>query len=162
MNTIEKIETWGEKHHPKWIDLLRILLGFIILAKGYYFISHTDGLQQMIAKSRLGTVSFLLAHYVAFAHLIGGILIAVGLVTRIAIIFQLPILIGAVLFVNSTTGFFSENSTELWMSLLILFLLCFFLVEGSGPWSIDEYLRRHPEKEDWQEEVKKVEEEVEQ
>ena len=156
MNTVEKIEAWGDRHHPKWLDILRIMLGLVITAKGYYFISHTDGLQQMIANSRFGQVSFLLAHYIAFAHLIGGILIAVGLITRIAIIFQLPILIGAVIFFNSSTGIFSENSTELWLSLLILFLLVFFLVEGSGPWSIDEYMRRHPEKDDWEEEIKKV------
>ena len=156
MNTVEKIEAWGDRHHPKWLDILRILLGFVIIAKGYHFISNTEGLQLMIANSRFGQVSFLLAHYIAFAHLIGGILIVVGLVTRIAVIFQLPILIGAVLFFNSHTGLFSANSTELWLSLLILFLLVFFLVEGSGPWSIDEYMKKHPEKDDWQEEIKNV------
>jgi uncharacterized membrane protein YphA (DoxX/SURF4 family) len=156
MNTVEKIEAWGDRHHPKWLDILRVLLGVVILAKGYYFISHTDGLQQMIANSQFGYVSFMLAHYIAFAHLIGGILIAVGLITRIAVLFQLPVLMGAVIFFNSHTGLFSENSTELWLSLIILFLLCFFLVEGSGPWSIDEYMKRHPEKDDWQEEVKDV------
>lgn len=155
MNSILRIEEWGDRHHPKWLDVLRILLGLTILAKGYYFVSNTAGLQEMIANSRFGQVSFLLAHYVAFAHLIGGILIAVGLITRIAILFQLPVLIGAVVFFNAQHGFYSANSTELWLSLLILFLLVFFLVEGSGPWSIDEYMKKHPEKEDWEEELKK-------
>jgi uncharacterized membrane protein YphA (DoxX/SURF4 family) len=156
MNTLQKIEAWGDRHHPKWLDLLRIILGFIILAKGYYYISNTEALQQMIANSRVGQISFLLAHYVAFAHLIGGVLIIVGLVTRVAILFQLPILFGAVLFINAKTGFFSADSSELWFTLLILFLLVFFLVEGSGPWSLDNYMKQHPEKGDWEEELKKT------
>ena len=155
MNTVEKIEAWGDRHHPKWLDILRIILGLVILAKGFYFVTNTDGLKQMIANSRFGQVSFVLEHYVVFAHLIGGALIAAGLITRIAILAQLPILLGAVLFVNAKSGFFSANSTDLWLSIIILFLLVFFLVEGSGPWSVDEYMRKHPEKDDWEEELKK-------
>jgi len=155
MNTVEKIEAWGDRHHPKWLDILRMILGLVLLAKGYYFVTNTDGLKQLIANSRFGQVSFLLEHYVVFAHLIGGFLIAVGLITRIAIVVQLPILIGAVLFVNVRSGFFSGNSTDLWLSIIILFLLVFFLVEGSGPWSVDEYMRKHPEKDDWEDELSK-------
>lgn len=155
MNTIQKIEAWGDRHHPKWLDILRIILGFVILAKGFYFVSNTDGLKEIIANSRFGQVSFFLEHYVVFAHLIGGILIAVGLITRIAVAAQIPILVGAIFLVNSRAGFFSANSTELWLSIIILFLLVFFLVEGSGPWSVDEYMRKHPEKGDWDEELKK-------
>ncbi len=155
MNFIEKLEAWGDKHHPKWLDLLRILLGLLILGKGYAFISNTEGVHQIIENSRFGQVSFWLAHYVTFAHLVGGALIALGLLTRVAILFQLPILIGAVIFVNAPTGFFSANSTELWFSIVVLFLLLFFLVEGSGPWSMDAYLKKHPDTEDWEEELKK-------
>jgi putative oxidoreductase len=36
-------------------------------------------------------------HYIASAHFLGGILIVFGLLTRWAILAQLPILIGAVL-----------------------------------------------------------------
>ena len=155
MNWIHRIETWGDKHHPKWLDILRVLLGVIILWRGVIFVSDTSALQQMIDDSRFREVSFWLAHYVAFAHLVGSLLIMVGLLTRIAVIFQLPILIGAVFFVNFKSGLFSSNSFELWFSVLVLFLLLFFMVEGSGPWSIDEYMKRHPEKKDWEEELKK-------
>ncbi|MCS6918107.1 MAG: DoxX family protein, partial [Chitinophagales bacterium] len=150
MNLIKRIEDWGDRHHPKWLDLLRILLGLIILGKGYMFISNTEGVKEIIENSRFGQVSFWLAHYVVFAHLIGGAMIALGLLTRLAILFQLPILIGAVVFVNAKTGFFSANSTELWFSVIVLFLLLFFLVEGSGPWSMDAYMKSHPEKDDWE------------
>ncbi|MEO5674359.1 MAG: DoxX family protein [Chitinophagales bacterium] len=156
MNTVQKIEAWGDKHHPKWLDILRIILGLIILSRGFYFVSNTEGLKEMIANSRFGQVSFLLQHYVVFAHVIGGALIAAGLLTRIAVAVQIPVLLGAVLFVNSKSGFFSANSTDLWLSLVTLFLLIFFLIEGSGPWSIDEYMRKHPEEDNWEEELKRV------
>jgi|KBSSwiStaDraftv2_1062776.scaffolds.fasta_scaffold2714288_1 uncharacterized membrane protein YphA (DoxX/SURF4 family) len=155
MNWIQNIETWGDRHHPKWLDILRILLGLVITWRGVVFVSNTAELQQMIAASRFEQVSFFLAHYVAFAHLVGGVLITVGLITRIAVIFQLPILIGAVFFVNLSSGIFTDHATEFWFSVMVLFLLVFFLVEGSGPWSIDEYMRKHPEKNDWEEELKK-------
>lgn len=155
MNLIHRVETWGDKHHPKWLDILRILLGVIILWRGAVFVSDTASLQQMIDHSRFSQVSFFLAHYVAFVHLVGGIMIVVGLLTRTAAIFQLPVLIGAVFFVNLNSGLFNSASAELWFSVLVLFLLCFFAVEGSGPWSVDEYMKKHPEDHDWQDELKK-------
>jgi putative oxidoreductase len=91
----------------------------------------------IMTNSKFPWVSLILAHYVAFAHLVGGFMIAIGLLTRIAIIFQLPVLIGAVIFVNAQRGFFSENS-ELMFSVIILFMLVFFFIYGSGPISIDE------------------------
>lgn len=145
------MEAWGEKHHPKWLDLLRILLGAAILAKGVGFISNTEALQKSMDHSQFAEASFALAHYVAFAHLVGGLLIIAGLLTRLAIIFNLPVLIGAVIFNGEHSGFFSANNTDLWLSLIVLFLLIFFLVEGSGPWSVDASLRKHPGKSKWQE-----------
>lgn len=155
MNFIERVETWGDRHHPKWLDILRILLGVILLWRGVVFISDTSALQQMIDHSRFAEVSFWLAHYVAFAHLVGGMLIIAGLLTRMAALFQLPVLIGAVFFVNLNSGIFNSSSAELWFSVLILFLLLFFTIEGSGPWSVDEYMKKHPEEHDWEDELKK-------
>jgi putative oxidoreductase len=142
MSVIQKIEDWGDRHHPKWIDILRILLGLVIFLKGVQFVANTDALMKIMDHSKFPWVSFSLAHYVAFAHLVGGLLIMLGLITRVAIVFQLPVLIGAVIFINAQKGFFSVNS-ELSFSLIVLFLLLFFLVEGSGPLSVDEFMRRH-------------------
>jgi len=137
MNTLQRIDHWAETHHPKWLDILRILLGVVIFLKGYFFVRNTDALMSIMNHSKFPWVSLAMAHYVAFAHLVGGFLITIGLLTRLAILFQLPVLIGAVLFVNAQKGFFSESS-ELFFSILILFLLVFFLIAGSGPWSVDE------------------------
>jgi len=45
-------------------------------------------------------------------------------------------LIGAVFFINIPKGFIAINS-ELGFSILVLFLLLFFLIYGSGPLSED-------------------------
>jgi putative oxidoreductase len=144
MFLLDKIDAWSERHHPKWIDVLRILLGLLLFSKGIYFISHTDTIVFMLQQSNVKLFSIAIAHYVAMAHIAGGILIALGLLTRISVLFQIPILIGAVFFVNLPKGIFSFNS-ETELSILVLFLLLFFLIEGSGPFSVDNYIRKHPD-----------------
>ncbi len=140
MNAIQKFESYGDTHYPVLWSGFRIALGVIILSKGVYFIQDTSALIQMIESSSYPWASFGLAHYIAFAHLVGGFLILMGLKTRIAIVFQLPILLGAVFLVNAPQGFFSGN-TELFFSIFVLLLLLVFLVYGSGLYSLDHYMR---------------------
>lgn len=138
---MNRIEHWADAHHPAWVDFIRMLLGMFLFVKGVVFIQDTQALQSIMNNSQFGWVSFGMAHYVAFAHLVGGLLIAMGLITRVAILFQIPILLGAVFFINPQRGFYSQN-TELWSSLIVLVLLIFFLVWGSGRYSIDHLIRR--------------------
>jgi len=144
MYLIDKIDAWSERHHPKWIDFLRILLGLILIAKGCYFIIHTDSLIFMLRQTNVHLVPVGIAHYIAMAHIVGGIMITVGLLTRVSVLSQIPILIGAVFFVNLPNGIVS-GSSETELSVLVLFLLIFFLIEGSGPFSVDNYIKKHPE-----------------
>ena len=142
MNLIHKIETWGDSHQSKWFALLRLSLGSIIFFKGIVFIRDTGAINGMIANSAVAIYAVMLAHYVALAHLMGGFLISIGLITRVAVLFQLPVLIGAIVFVNAQKGFFSIHS-ELGLSVLVLILLIFFLIFGSGKFSADEFMRMH-------------------
>lgn len=146
MNLLKQIEQWGDTHHPKWIDFIRIVLGFILMAKGVQFINHMNELTAMMEKSRFITTASvtIVSHYVVFAHLIGGALMSFGLLTRLAALVQIPILAGALMFVNLAGGLF-EPHTEFWFSLLIMLLLVFYLIEGSGPISIDEWMRKNPD-----------------
>jgi uncharacterized membrane protein YphA (DoxX/SURF4 family) len=145
MNVVSKIEHWADAHHPKWIDFIRVILGLFIFYKGILFISNTDALLEIMKSADLQFVNLGLAHFVAFAHLVGGILIAMGLVTRLAIGFQIPILLGAVLFVNSQEGFLSvTNNLEFGISLAVLILLVVFFIYGSGKFSVDHWMKRHP------------------
>ena len=68
--------------------------------------------------------------------------IGVGLFTKTSSIFQIPILIGAVFFVNSRHGLNQTNS-ELILSVIVLILLIIFAIKGSGVISADEYFRSY-------------------
>ena len=147
MNTVQKIEHWGDVHHAKWLDVLRMVLGVIILMKGIAFVSNTESLRELFVQNRVysfsGLIAMALTHIIAFIHLVGGLLIILGLVTRFAVVIQIPILLGAVFFVNISRGFTPLNS-ELWLSIIVLMLLILFWVIGSGPYSVDYWMKRHP------------------
>ncbi len=125
-----------------WLDFLRVLLGAYILIKGIAFAADTQSLNLIIKNSKFDFLAAGLAHYVIFAHIAGGLLILIGLVTRVAIAFQLPVILGAIIFVNAEKGFFSVNS-ELEVSIAIMLLLIVFLIYGSGKYSIDHYMKTH-------------------
>lgn len=144
MDALHRIEYWADTHHPVWLDFVRIGLGIFIMFKGILFISNTTALLSMMRGADLAFATMALAHYVAFAHLVGGLLIALGLLTRMAIIFQLPILIGAVFFINMDGFFTVANNLEFGLSALTLLLLVLFLLYGSGRFSLDAYMRQHP------------------
>lgn len=79
--------------------------------------------------------------FVSFFHVVGGLMIATGTLTRLALLCQLPILLGAVLLVNSQNGFQLAN-TELWSSALVLGLCLLFLIVGPGRYSVDNKVLR--------------------
>jgi uncharacterized membrane protein YphA (DoxX/SURF4 family) len=143
MNLLHSVEKWGDTHHPKWLDIIRVVLGIFLVFKGIDFINHMDRLTGLMGRSRfLGSLSLgLLAHYIVFAHLVGGALIAAGLLTRLACLVQIPILIGAVFFINSSAGILAPYDV-LWLSVIVLLLLVFFLIAGSGPLSVDRQMKK--------------------
>lgn len=146
MTMFNKLDHWADEHHPRLLDLIRIVLGLIIFFKGLYFISHPKELETLLLSSKFPWLSLTLGHYVAFAHLVGGPLIVIGMFTRLAVLVQIPVLIGAVVFVNAPMGFFNPAS-DLLLSMLALVLLVFYFFYGSGYWSVDHQWRKEDEKE---------------
>lgn len=136
MNLIHKVERWGDAHHPQWIDYLRIVLGLIIFAKGVSFVNDREAVYNLIAQSNFQLSIWTAVHYVVFTHLVGGMFIVLGFQTRLASLLLIPVLIGAVFFINITHGFSYLNS-ELWLSAMVLLLLILFVVMGSGKYSLD-------------------------
>ena len=139
MNLLEKFEYWGDRHHPKWLDIIRIALGAFLCWKGIDFLRNTSSLiSVMTNRSPFGSfVIILVAHYVAFAHVLGGFFLAIGMFTRAACLIQIPILLGAIIFINInvTKDAFSPYS-ELFLSVIVLLLLIYFLIIGNGPLSV--------------------------
>lgn len=139
MSTINKIEDWGNSHRPGWLDVFRIILGVFITFKGFQFMFNIESLEVTTANMNFAFSGAMLAHYIIFAHALGGPLIAFGLFTRFVCLLQLPILIGAVLFVNYSKGFLSM---ELEISAIALIGLVTFIVFGAGKFSLDERRRK--------------------
>jgi putative oxidoreductase len=143
MNTLQNIQQWSVTHHPRWLVVLRVALGLCLFIKGIGFINHEALLEQSMANGPLARDANWLPLVICCVHLLGGFLLIVGLLTRWAALLQLPILVGAVIFVNAHRGFASPEP-EFLLSLVVLLLLAFFLLEGGGPVSLDHYFRRNP------------------
>lgn len=143
MSVITNIEGWGNSHRPGWLDIFRILLGCFITYKGLEFMYNIESLKSTAAGVNMAFAASVVAHYVIFAHALGGPLIIVGLFTRAVCTIQLPILIGAVILVNYPKGFLSiGNHMELEVSLVVLLALIVFMIFGAGRYSLDERRRK--------------------
>ena len=143
MNLAQRLELWGDRHHPKWLDLVRIALGIFLIVKGIQFLQNMSMLMSLMENS-LSFNAFLLvllSHSIVFAHLLGGVLLALGLLTRFACIIQLPILLGAIILVNASGGVL-DHFSELLVSVVVFLLLVLFLIVGNGPWSFEWFVQR--------------------
>lgn len=145
MNYLQRVEHWGDRHHPRYLDILRIALGVFLCFKGVEFARNSALLNEVISRQvPFNTLLLLiLGHYVIFAHIMGGFLLAVGLLTRFACIIQIPILLGAIIFVNFDL---TNHFTDLLISIAILGLLIYFMIIGSGYWSLDRVMAKDDEK----------------
>ena len=141
MSTLSAIDKWSEDHHPAWIDFLRIILGIFLIAKAASFIDHREQIEWLLFNHHINFLIFIASVYTILFLIGGGILIATGLITRWAIAFQIPIMIGAVFFINLPKGFAGINS-EPGFSIAVLALLIFFLIYGSGSFSLDYFLKK--------------------
>ncbi len=143
MNVVHKIEAWGDTHHPRFLDLIRMALGIFLLLKGMAFMDNTAYLMDLIVNQNVVYVSYgfleALVYYIVFAHMVGGILIAIGALTRLACIVQIPILLVAAF---STSLLRDPINTMEWPSMIALALVVVFTIVGNGPWSLDTFLSR--------------------
>tara|TARA_R100001369_G_scaffold22674_1_gene41297 strand:- start:53881 stop:54303 length:423 start_codon:yes stop_codon:yes gene_type:complete len=137
METIKSLNKWANAHTYYPLDLLRVALGVFLFIKGIHFISQSQILFELFKPLRDFGGVMLVIHYVAPAHLVGGIMIAFGLLTRWALIAQLPILLGAILI--NFIGVM--NIGNLLTALIVLFITIFFIFYGSGKHSADYYLK---------------------
>lgn len=127
-------------------DLLRMYLGVALFVRGALFIADPNRVISLVRRSSEWFWPLFLAHAIAIGHICGGILLAVGLATRVASVVQVPILFGAVFFVHWREGLLGA-SQSLELAGLVLVMLVVFSIFGSGPLSFDEIVFRREGKE---------------
>ena len=137
MKAIVKMNKWANAHTSIGLDALRIGLGVFLFWKGMQFAGQTKELSHLIAPNNPIPISMILAHYIAMSHFAGGILVVVGLLTRLSLAFQYPILIGAVI-INFTSAMDTSNLIQ---AIAALAVATFFLIVGSGKHSVDYTLK---------------------
>ena len=145
MSAYRDLIDWIQDHQTVALDVIRVYLGIGLFARGVLFISAPDGIGALVDLGNVSAASAGIAAYVIVAHLVGGLLLAAGLLTRIAAALQIPILMGAVTLVHWQDGLLSANQS-LEFSVLVLFLLVVMFVFGSGRWSADWYVFEHEPK----------------
>ena len=142
MNLTQQVLKWEHVRHKVLVLIFRVVLGIIITYKGIVFIGNTEYFDSQLQHSTLHFDSSFWICYVVFAHVVGGMFITVGLLTRPALFIQIPVTLGALLFINPGDHGFALDSDFL-LSFVVLCMLCYFLFKGPGEISMDNYLRNH-------------------
>lgn len=145
MSLLHQMNEWSSRHHPKWLVILRVVLGLCLFLKGLGFIQNDVILSGLIFQTSFIQKASWLNTLIPWLHLLGGAMILAGLFTRFWCLVQIPILLGAVIFVNAKKGVFAGES-DLLFPIIILILLIFFFIEGGGPLSLDNFLRNPSKK----------------
>jgi len=143
---------------PPWgAALLRVMLGVIYVAHGYYayaVVTVPELAGYVVRMNYPLLISELLGWYLVIAHLLGGGLMVVGLWTRAATIAQLPIMFSAVFFLHWSQGFFMRGMTidtpqgqrviaaGYEFSLLVLVATISLVLLGPGAAAVDSVRRR--------------------
>ena len=123
------------------LDVLRIYIGIALFVRGATFVARPDALVEYMRHSDLWVIPLVLSHYVVAAHIAGGLLLTLGLATRVAAFAQVPVLTGAVFLVHWREGLLHAGQS-LELSALVLAILLVIGVCGPGEFSLDRRLAR--------------------
>jgi len=138
MSKVQTCKTWLRAHEDLFIDLVRIYLGCGLFVKACYFMTHHDLLNEMIGQTNVSWLGgSMMGHYIILAHMFGGIMLALGILTRVAAAVQLPITLGAVFALYLPQYIVPEQRQFVEYAGLVTFLLALFTVFGAGRFSLD-------------------------
>ncbi len=136
--TLTQSKPWFSGTYPKWMCILRMALGLFITYKGLHYMFSIGNFQALPYEGMDPMVDLMLFHVVTFIHLVGGVFITLGFKTRVMVLPQLFIVLGAMFLINSPSRLIVwNNTTELIISSVVVVLLFVYLIFGSGRFSID-------------------------
>ncbi len=142
MKNLNRVIAWVNAHRDYGIEFLRIYLGIGLFVRGVIQFSpsgKTTTSDLILSMDNSWGVPALILHYVMIAHLCGGAFLAIGLLTRLSALLQIPVLAGAVFLIHWHEGLFSLGQS-LEFSSLVLFLLILLFIVGPGRLSMDYYI----------------------
>jgi putative oxidoreductase len=131
-----EVEAW----HAWGTAILRVTLGAIYVTHGWLaaFVIGPEGMGGYITRMAYPPAAApLLTWYLIVVHLVGGVLIIVGLFTRPAAIAQVPIMASALFLLHWNQGFFMKESGGYEYSLLVLASTLALALLGPGAASVD-------------------------
>ena len=132
MKRINELLQTLEKNRETAYSIVRIYLGIALFVRGIILFADPAAITTLSGAQEM----YMWHSYIVGAHLIGGLLLALGILTRIAALFQIPILFGAVFFIHIKQGLITGGQS-LELAGLVLVLLFVYLLFGSGKYSID-------------------------
>jgi uncharacterized membrane protein YphA (DoxX/SURF4 family) len=143
MNIPGRISAWDDKY-PFLFVILRVMLGLILTIRGIFFLTSIQPLFHLIKGSSLNelNMNMSLALFVCWVHLLGGTFIILGFLTKISAWAQIPILLGAIFFINLNSSL-PHSDSELLLSVFVLILSAWFALAGGGKISMDDYAKKH-------------------
>lgn len=132
MKRINEFFQMLEKNRETAYSIVRIYLGIALFVRGIILFADPAAITTLAGAHE----TYMWHSYIVGAHLIGGLLLALGILTRIAALFQIPILFGAVFFIHIQQGLITGGQS-LELAGFVLVLLFVYLLFGSGKYSID-------------------------
>lgn len=116
--------------------VVRVLLGGILIWMAIQFGRNPHDVLALDT----GFMSLFVVHYIMMCHFTGGVLLILGLVTRVSAAVQIPILLGAMALTIGGNGYGSIY-TQFWFALLVFIMLVAVTYYGGGRYSIDDAMR---------------------
>ena len=118
-----------QKKRTSTFIILRVALGLSLLVKGIQFVQNNSIIRNVFSDSLILQNYLWVQTFIPWLNLLGGVFIVIGLFTRFAALVQIPIITGAIIFVNSKHGIYEGESNVLF-SIVLLLLLIFFVIQN--------------------------------
>jgi putative oxidoreductase len=137
MKLFNNLINWLEENNSLAYSFIRIFLGTALFIRGWIMISDPGTIASLAGEDKI----YWWYSYITVAHIIGGFSLAIGLLTRLGSLLQIPVLFGAVFLVHLKQGLLSVGQS-LELSVLVLVLLLIYFVFGGGSLSVDNSLKK--------------------
>lgn len=141
MKAISDINKWANTHSNLAVDAARVLLGSFLFYKGMYLLFHFDeSLQILKSIHGLAGMDYVAINkIIAGIHMLGGVMVLMGFLTRLALLVQFPLVLSAMFihFASGANGLYSLQAG------LAVVASAAFILYGSGKHSLDYILKMH-------------------